>query len=125
MTYALCTPLEGLSPLQRLLWPLIFAQLIALKAWVRAQYGPGVPYWIRISRLGRVSLRHMPSDFTASWAAPGAYEAPRFDYSSGHARAAFRLVGISVAAAAAPPLVHIIRTQKECASRAAACPDTS
>lgn len=125
MTYALRIPLEGLSPLQRLLWPLIFAQLVALKAWVRAQYGPGVPYWIRISHCGRVSLRHMPSDFTASWAAPGAYETTRFDYASGRVRAAFRLACVSVAVAAASPLIQIIRIQKECTGQAAAWPDTS
>jgi hypothetical protein len=45
MTYSLRRPLAGLTGFQRLIWPLIFLQLVALKRWVRAHYGRGVPYW--------------------------------------------------------------------------------
>ncbi len=72
MTYSLRHPPAGLSGFLRLIWPLIFVQLVALKRWVRAQYGPGVPYWYGITRWGRVFLRHLPADFTQSYAAPGA-----------------------------------------------------
>ncbi len=64
----------------RLIWPLIFVQLIALKAWVRKHYGPGVPYWYEISRWGRVRLMHMPIDFAQSYAAPGALKPAAFDF---------------------------------------------
>jgi hypothetical protein len=57
-----------------LIWPLIFVQLIALKAWVRRHYGPGVPYWYTVSRWGKVSLRHMPIDFAWSQTAPGSLQ---------------------------------------------------
>ncbi len=67
----------------RLIWPLIFVQLIALKAWVRKHYGPGVPYWYEISRWGRVRLMHMPIDFAQSYAAPGALRPAVFDFSFG------------------------------------------
>lgn len=125
MSYTLRTPLEGLSPFQRLLWPLIFAQLIALKAWMRAQFGPGVPYWIRISHLGRVSLRHMPSDFTQSWAAPGAYLPAGFAYASGFVRSALSRVLMARAAARAPRPAPEIRIRTNEMGQAAACPDTS
>jgi len=65
----------------RLIWPLIFMQLIALKAWVRNHYGPGVPYWYQISRWGRVRLMHMPIDFAQSYAAPGALKPAAYDFS--------------------------------------------
>lgn len=72
MTYSLRRPPAGLTGFLRLIWPLIFLQLVALKRWVRAQYGPGVPYWYGVTRWGRVYLRHLPADFAASYAAPGA-----------------------------------------------------
>jgi len=68
--YSLRHPPSGLTLTHQLLWPLIFAQLVALKLWVRRRYGAGVPYWFHVSRWGRVSLRHMPGDFTASDTAP-------------------------------------------------------
>ena len=86
MDYAFATPLPGLSLLQRLLWPLIFVQLIALRDWVRKHYGRGVPYWITISKYGRVRLRHLPTDFTFSQAAPASYERFGYDYTSGLTR---------------------------------------
>ncbi len=33
----------------RLIWPLIYLRLIALTAWVRKHYGPGVRYRYEIS----------------------------------------------------------------------------
>ena len=56
MTWTLRRPAPGLTLLQQLLWPLIFAQLVALKTWVRAQYGRGMPYGYFISPWGRVRL---------------------------------------------------------------------
>jgi hypothetical protein len=76
MTYSLRRPPAGLTGFLRLIWPLIFVQLVALKRWVRAQYGPGVPYWYGMTRWGRVYLRHLPIDFAASCAAPGALRPP-------------------------------------------------
>jgi hypothetical protein len=87
MDYAPATPLPGLSLLQRLLWPLIYLQLIALRDWVRKHYGRGVPYWISISKFGRVRLRHLPTDFAFSEAAPVSYERFGYDYTSGLTRA--------------------------------------
>lgn len=91
MTYSFRNPVDGLSWLQRLLWPLIFVQLIALKRWVRSQYGRGVPYRIAISAFGRVRLLRLPSDAVRSQSAPGAPAAPGFEFSAGLVRAAFRL----------------------------------
>ena len=62
-------------------------QLIALRDWVRKHYGRGVPYWITISKYGRVRLRHLPTDFTFSQAAPVSYERFGYDYASGLTRA--------------------------------------
>lgn len=45
-----------------LIWPLIYVQLLALKAWVRAHYGRGVPYCYEISPWGRVRLYRLPTD---------------------------------------------------------------
>ena len=66
MDYALATPPPGLSLLQRLLWPLIYLKLIAMRDWVRKHYGRGVPYWVTISAFGRVRLHRLPTDFTFS-----------------------------------------------------------
>jgi hypothetical protein len=54
---------------------------------VRKHYGRGVPYWITISKFGRVRLRHLPTDFTFSQAAPVSYERFGYDYTSGLTRA--------------------------------------
>ena len=78
----------------RLIWPLVYVQLIALKAWMRQHYGPGVPYWYTVSRWGKVSLRHMPLDFAeASYAAPCALKPLTFDFalSTGSPRLALTL----------------------------------
>jgi hypothetical protein len=70
--YSFNHPPAGLNGFLRLIWPLIFVQLVALKAWARKHYGPGVPYWYGITKWGRVYLRHLPTDFAQSYAAPGA-----------------------------------------------------
>ena len=60
---------------------IVAPSLIALKAWMRKHYGPGVPYWYTVSRGGKVSLRHMPLDFAeASYAAPCALKPLAFDF---------------------------------------------
>ncbi len=80
MTYTLHQPPAGLTGWPRLIWPLVYVQLMALKAWVRKHYGPGVPYWYEISRWGIVSLKHMPIDFTWSYSANGALQPTKFDF---------------------------------------------
>ena len=81
VTYSLLRPPDGMTGFLRLIWPLVYVQLIALKAWMRKHYGPGVPYWYTVSRWGKVSLRHMPLDFAeASYAAPCALKPLTFDF---------------------------------------------
>jgi hypothetical protein len=80
VTYSLHRPVEGLTGWPRLIWPLVYWQLVALKLWVRKTYGPGVPYWFSIDRWGRVSLRHMPIDFAQSYAAPAALRTATFNF---------------------------------------------
>ena len=60
LTYSLFSPIAGLTLLQLLLWPWIYAQAIQLKRWVRATYGPGVPYYWRVTPFGRVYLYDAP-----------------------------------------------------------------
>jgi hypothetical protein len=91
VTYSFRNPVDGLSWIQRLLWPLIFVQLIALKRWVRSQYGRGVPYRIGISAFGRVRLLRLPTDAARSQSAAGARAVPGFEFSASLVRAAFRL----------------------------------
>jgi hypothetical protein len=110
VTYSLRTPLEGLSFLQRLLWPLIYAQLWTLKLWVREHYGRGVPYRIVISPFGVVRLVRLPMDATWSYAAPGALEVVRFEFSAGIATGALRLACAPEESPDAPPLVPFVRT---------------
>ena len=80
MTYTLHQPPAGMTGFLRLIWPLIYVQLIALKAWVPKQYGPGVPYWYEISRWGIVSLKHMPIDFTWRYSANATLQPTKFDF---------------------------------------------
>ncbi|ABI77781.1 hypothetical protein HNE_3100 [Hyphomonas neptunium ATCC 15444] len=125
MHFALTTPLPGLSLIQRLLWPLIFVQLIALRDWVRAHYGRGVPYWITISKFGRVRLRHLPADFGNSQAAPVTYETFGHTYSAGLTRA---LLAATFTEEETPPALlpapAAAMPQKQ-SGQAAAHPDTS
>ncbi|MDX2307781.1 MAG: hypothetical protein NW216_06060, partial [Hyphomicrobium sp.] len=74
-------PPAGLTGFLRLIWPLIYLQLMALKAWVRKHYGPGVPYWYEISHWGIVRLKHMPMDFTWSYSANAALQPAAYDFS--------------------------------------------
>ena len=83
MTYTRLQPPAGMTGFLRLIWPLIYVQLIALKAWVRKHYGPGVPYWYEISRWGVVRLKHMPMDFTWSYSANAALRPAAYDFSFG------------------------------------------
>ncbi|KCZ92005.1 hypothetical protein HHI_12269 [Hyphomonas hirschiana VP5] len=127
MDYAFATPLPGLSLIQRLLWPLIFVQLIALRDWVRAHYGRGVPYWITISKFGRVRLRHLPADFANSQAAPVSYEIFGHDYSAGLTRALLAATCAEEEAPGAPcpaPAADMPMPQTQ-SGQAAAHPDTS
>jgi hypothetical protein len=126
MDYAFATPLPGLSLLQRLLWPLIFVQLIALRDWVRKHYGRGVPYWITISKYGRVRLRHLPTDFAFSQAAPVSYERFGYDYTSGLTRAALAATCVEEITPAAPaPVILWLALPETQSGQAAAHPDTS
>ena len=129
MDYAFATPLPGLSLLQRLLWPLIFVQLIALRDWVRKHYGRGVPYWITISKFGRVRLRHLPTDFTFSDAASASYERVGYDYTSGLTRA---LLAATCAEEITPPapapvlaMLWLATPETQSGQAATAHPDTS
>jgi hypothetical protein len=128
MDYAPSTPLPGLSLLQRLLWPLIYLQLIALRDWVRKHYGRGVPYWRTISKFGRVRLRHLPTDFTFSEATPVSYERFGYDYTSGQTRA---LLADTCAEEETPPApaparaVLMLAAPETQSGRTAARPDTS
>lgn len=94
MTYTLLRPPEGMTGFLRLIWPLVYVQLVALKARTRTHYVPGVPYWYTVSSWGRVSLRHMPIDFAeARYAASGALKPLAFDFalSKGSTRLALAL----------------------------------
>lgn len=136
MDFAFSRPPPSLTLLQRLLWPLIYLQLIALRDWVRARDGC-VPYWIRISRFGRVRLCHVPLDFTRSHASGIAlstgYNAGAFDFASGLSRP---LPGTTCCAEHTPappcpllaiPLVPAAGMQSGQAplQMGMACPDTS
>ncbi|MFN3314521.1 MAG: hypothetical protein ACK46Q_13785 [Hyphomonas sp.] len=61
--FSLRKPIQGLSPLQRLLWPLIWLRLLMLKAQVRAAYGPGVPFAFEINAWGGVTLTRLPTEY--------------------------------------------------------------
>ncbi len=104
MTYTLHQPPAGMTGFLRLIWPLIYVQLIALKAWVRKHYGPGVPYWYEISRWGIVSLKHMPIDFTWSYSANATLQSTKFDFTLAitSPRLACALMDVAVTAPPAP-----------------------
>ena len=105
VTYSLLRPPEGMTGFLRLIWPLVYVQLIALKAWMRKQYGPGVPYWYTVSPWGTVSLRHMPLDFAErGYVAPCALKPFAFDYAlvTGPARLALALMPEAPAPVPAP-----------------------
>ncbi|MFN7055183.1 hypothetical protein [Hyphomonas sp.] len=59
-------PAPGLSPLQLLLWPLIWLQLVALKHVIRRHYGRGVPYLVVISRFGFVEIARIAAEYRES-----------------------------------------------------------
>ena len=110
VTYSLLRPPEGITGFLRLIWPLVYVQLIALKAWMRKHYGPGVPYWYTVSPWGKVRLRHMPLDFAeASYAAPCALKPLAFDFnlSPGTIRLALTLTPEVRAPVPAPELCFV------------------
>ena len=105
VTYSLLRPPEGMTGFLRLIWPLVYVQLIALKGWMRKQYGPGVPYWYTVSPWGTVSLRHMPLDFAErGYAAPCALKPFAFEYAlcANRSRLASALIPETPASVPAP-----------------------
>lgn len=60
--YSRFDPLPNLTWLQWLLWPLIYARLMALKLRIRAQYGRGVPYHVHIGPFGEVHFLGLRAD---------------------------------------------------------------
>lgn len=60
--YSRFDPPPGLTWLQWLLWPLIFARLMAMKIRIRAQYGRDVPYNIEIGPFGEVHFLGLRAD---------------------------------------------------------------
>ncbi|MEX1252247.1 MAG: hypothetical protein WEA77_13775 [Hyphomonas sp.] len=57
--------------MHQLLWPLIFAQLVALKNQMRARFGCGVPYGCFGSRWGRAALTFVGAHSLTSYCAAG------------------------------------------------------
>lgn len=90
MHYSLRHPPKGIPLLHVLLWPWIYAQLVALKLWVRAHYGRGVPYRFHVSTYGRVRLVAMPQDLTWGYAANAPLLTPEFTFTTGFSRPALR-----------------------------------
>ena len=90
MHYSLRHPPKGIPFLHVLLWPWIYAQIIALRMWVRAHYGRGVPYRLRVSTYGRVRLIAMPQDLTPGYAANAPLLEPEFTCSTGLPRPALQ-----------------------------------
>lgn len=88
MTCTLRNPLEGLTFFQRMIWPLIFAQLWALKLRVRRRYGRGVPYRYWISPLGRVCLLFTAADRVRGDVAAGPLTLAPFAFTCGCAQGA-------------------------------------
>ena len=88
MKYSLRHPPEGLCLLHVLLWPWIYAQIIALRLLVRKHYGSGVPYRFEVSPLGRVRLLYLPTDITWGYAANAPMLEPKFDFTAGVPRPA-------------------------------------
>jgi hypothetical protein len=88
MKYSLRHPPEGIPLLHLILWPWIWAQIVALKLWVRKHYGRGVPYRFTVSPLGRVRLAWLPTDLTWGYAANAPLLEPRFDFTAGIPRPA-------------------------------------
>ena len=72
--FSLTQPIQGASPLQILLWPLIWLQLLVLRANVRANYGRGVPFAFEISAFGKVRLTRVSAGYQSgtlpAWLVP-------------------------------------------------------
>lgn len=107
MPYSLRHPPRGLLPLQVLLWPWIWAQLVALKLWVRKHYGRGVPYRFEVSRFGRVRLVSLPSDLTWGYTANAPLLGETFRFTAGLTHPALALaLAPEIAPRAPAPLLR-------------------
>lgn len=72
---SLLHPPSGFPPHLAVIWPLIWAQLLLLRAAVRAAYGKGVQYHWGVSPCGRVFLTSI--DWVPSQKADRAWLTPR------------------------------------------------
>ena len=127
MQYSLRHPPKGIPLLHVLLWPWIYAQLVALKLWVRAHYGRGVPYRFRVSTYGRVRLVAMPQDLTWGYTANAPLLEPEFTFTTGLPRPALQAALKPEETPRAPaPMIRIgIIVFFECSISGALQPDTS
>lgn len=128
MHYSLRHPPKGIPLLHVLLWPWIYAQLVALKLWVRAHYGRAVPpYRFHVSTFGRVRLVAMPQDLTWGYAANAPLLTPEFTFTTALTRPALRQALMAEPTPRAPaPVIRIetIEHLARCVS-GALHPDTS
>ena len=115
MDDALSTPLPGLSLLQRLLWPLIFVQLVALRDRLRARYGGNMPSWLSLSKSGCAGLIRVPTDSAIRQAAPASYETFGHDYSARLTRA--RLADVCAEEETPPAPRRALRSPSSCPGR--------
>lgn len=73
--FSLTQPVQGASPLQILLWPLIWLQLqVSFRANVRANCGRGVPFAFEISAYAKVHLTRVSAGYQSgtlpAWLVP-------------------------------------------------------
>lgn len=114
-------PLPGLTWLQWLLWPLIFARLIALKLKVRAQYGRGVPYRYAIGPFGEVHFLGLSADPDAAPVVRLLGHAPHTDVPRFFAPLPARLAAALAPQAPAPSPAPILRKRTSPARAPAPC----
>lgn len=73
---SLLTPPPGFPPLLIPVWPLIWVQVLVLRAWVRATYGKGTQYHWSVTLCGRVyltSIDWVPGQAAPEWLRPAAH----------------------------------------------------
>ena len=71
----LCPP-SGFPPHLALIWPLIWVQILSLRAWVRSTYGKGTQYHWSVTPWGRVfitSIDWVPTEAPFVWHEPPAH----------------------------------------------------
>ena len=71
----LCPP-SGFPPHLALIWPLIWVQILGLRAWVRATYGKGTQYHWSVTPWGRVfitGIDWVPTEAPFVWHEPPAH----------------------------------------------------